>query len=229
MALSVKEALKLMDETTVDIVLTDLMMPEIDGLEFLQIMRERAPHIPVIVITGYATISTALQATKLGAFDYVAKPFTRSELLAVVDRAAQLVRAAKKRQTETTAASADSMSPEAAQSADVTIGEYGWKQLRDDGTIALGVERRFIEAVGRIQNIFLPAVGDELRQGSVYLRLFSSDLRSHTILSPLSGMVVEVNQKYLDHPETLTESSEPEWLVRLQPSKFEFEAGELGL
>lgn len=227
--LSVREALKLMDETTVDIVLTDLMMPESDGLEFLQIMKERAPHTPVIVITGYATISTALQATNLGAFDYVAKPFTRSELLSVVDRAAQLVRAAKQRPDDTAANAGGGGQSAQTPSGERTIGEYGWKQLLDDGTVILGVEKRFIEAVGRIQNIFLPSVGDELRQGSVYLRLFSSDLRSHTVLSPLSGMVVEVNQKYVEHPEVLAASPDSEWLVRLQPSKFEFEVGELGL
>jgi len=228
-ALSAKEGLKLMDENAVDIVLTDLMMPEIDGLELLTLMKTRAPRTPVIMITGYATINTALQATHLGAFDYIAKPFTRSELLSVVNRAAQLVRASAGRTgpepTGTVGSPSDLADPRTAGG----VGEYGWKRLEDDGTVVLGVKRSFVESVGRIQNIFLPAQGDEVRQGGVYLRIFSADLRSHTVLSPLSGAVMEVNERVVGRPQALAESPEEEWLVRLKPSKFEFEMKELGL
>lgn len=228
-ALSAREALKMMDENQVDIVLTDLMMPEIDGLELLKLMRTKAPRTPVIMITGYATINTALQATYLGVFDYIAKPFTRSELLSVVNRAVQLVRAT----TERTNLAPSDPGESPAQLSDPqnkrTVGEYGWKRLEDDGTVVLGIERSFVESVGRIQNIFLPARGDEIRQGGVYLRIFSADLRSHTVLSPLSGIVVDVNQSHGGQPQALAERAEDEWLVRLKPSKFEFEIKELGL
>lgn len=226
--LSVAEALEVMDDNQVDIILTDLMMPEIDGLEFLSMMKERSPHTPVIMITGYATISTALEATNLGAFDYIAKPFTRSELLTVVDRAAELVRAAEARATGDGADEQPPHETAAGRGGGSTAGEYGWKRLEDDGTIVLGVAAEFLAKVGRIQNIFLPSQGDELRQGSVFLRIFSSDLRSHTVLSPFSGIVVEVNDKYVSQPEKLADASSQEWLIKLQPSKFEFEIKELG-
>jgi CheY-like chemotaxis protein len=230
-ALSVREALAIMDSRPVDIILTDLMMPETDGLEFLKMMRERDPNIPVIMITGYATINTALEATNLGAFDYVAKPFTRSELNSVVRRASELVLAARNRKNQPepdqSAAAPDAEDQNGA--ACIDVAEYGWKRLEDDGTVVLGIGRPFLEAVGRIQNVFLPAKGDELRQGSVYVRIFSSDLRSHTVLSPLSGTVLEVNEQCLSDPTDLTTKPECEWLIRLRPSKFEFEAKELGL
>jgi FixJ family two-component response regulator/glycine cleavage system H lipoate-binding protein len=228
-ALSAKEALKLMDENQVDIVLTDLMMPEIDGLDLLKLMRSKAPRTPVIMITGYATINTALQATHLGAFDYIAKPFTRSELLSVINRAVQLVRATDERTNLAPTDGQESLDRIPDRENNQTIGEYGWKRLEDDGTVVLGVERSFVESVGRIQNIFLPAKGDEIRQGGVYLRIFSADLLSHTVLSPLSGMVVDVNESCIGHPQALVERAGEEWLVRLKPSKFEFEIKELGL
>jgi len=59
-------------------------MPDIDGLEFLKLLQQKNKFIIAIMITGYATINTALQAQQLGAFDYLAKPFTRDELLKVV-------------------------------------------------------------------------------------------------------------------------------------------------
>ena len=99
-ALSVEEALGVMDEKKVQIILTDLMMPDIDGLEFLSMMMKKDEDILVIMITGYATINTALQAMQLGAFDYLSKPFTRDELKKVVRRAADLVNASKKNKTE---------------------------------------------------------------------------------------------------------------------------------
>ena len=221
--LSVADALILMDETPVDIVLTDLMMPDTDGLQFLEIMKKRAPHTPVIMITGYATINTALQATNLGAFDYVAKPFTKSELISAIKRAAELVRASNAQNTEREAEATPKTDPLA------TSGEYGWNKLDDDGTVLLGAKRSFLEAVGRIQNIFLPTKGDKLRLGSIYLRIFSADLRSHTVLSPFSGEVIEVNDKCLTEPVSLAECLEKEWLVRLKPSKLELEISELGL
>jgi CheY-like chemotaxis protein/glycine cleavage system H lipoate-binding protein len=227
-AQSVKEALQLLDSQQVDIILTDLMMPEIDGLEFLKIMKERSPQTPVIMITGYATINTALQATNMGAFDYVAKPFTKSELVSVVQRAAELARASEAR-GEHTPQPVPAASAKTPAAADTETAEYGWNRLENDGTVVLGVERRFLEAVGEIQNVFLPAKGDELRQGSVYVRIFSSDLRSFTVLSPLSGTVIDVNEECLVNPIDLTQKPECDWLVRLRPSKFEFEVKELGL
>jgi glycine cleavage system H protein len=96
--------------------------------------------------------------------------------------------------------------------------------------VLLGVKKSFLEPIGKIQNVFLPAIGDELRQGSVYIRIFSSDMRSHTVLSPLSGEVVDVNKKVIEDPNTILKDPHGEgWLIRLKPSKFEFEIKELGL
>ncbi len=86
--LTAREALDRFKSDRIDIVLTDLMMPEMDGLELMAELKQDHPNTPVIMITGYATIDSARQANQLGAFDYLAKPFTKSELLAVLKRAA---------------------------------------------------------------------------------------------------------------------------------------------
>jgi len=70
-----------------DTVITDLKMPEMDGLELLQRIRNQKPHIPVIMITAHGTIDTAVEAMKRGAFDYVTKPFNQDEFLKTLDRA----------------------------------------------------------------------------------------------------------------------------------------------
>ena len=82
-----KRGLELLQEQEFHIVLTDLMMPGIDGFAVLDWIRENQPHVQVIVITGFATVTKAVTAMKQGAFDFVGKPFTPDYIRVVIDRA----------------------------------------------------------------------------------------------------------------------------------------------
>jgi len=86
-AFSGEEGLKKVDEGKYDIVITDLMMPGIDGMEVLKRLIAERPEITVIMFTGFATVETTREALKLGAFDYIPKPFTPPELRDVVNNA----------------------------------------------------------------------------------------------------------------------------------------------
>jgi len=86
-ALNGYDALKLMDAEPFDIVITDLKMSSLGGMEVLRRVKEAYPDTKVIVITGYATVSSAVEVMKMGAFDYLPKPFTPQELRAVVQQA----------------------------------------------------------------------------------------------------------------------------------------------
>jgi two-component system NtrC family response regulator len=81
------EALRRMEETAYDVVFTDLKMAEMGGLEVLRFIRERDPDIVVVVITGYATVASAVETMKTGAFDYLPKPFTPAEFRGVLSKA----------------------------------------------------------------------------------------------------------------------------------------------
>jgi len=81
------EALQKIAETPCDLILLDIMMPKMDGLEVLRRVKESSPDIEVIVFTGLAQVDTAVTCMKLGAFDYLAKPFTPEELKLAVARA----------------------------------------------------------------------------------------------------------------------------------------------
>ena len=81
------EALRKVEENRYDLVILDIMMPKIDGLEVLRRLREGHPDVDVIMITGLSQIETAVKAMKLGAFDYLPKPFDPDELKLVVHRA----------------------------------------------------------------------------------------------------------------------------------------------
>ncbi len=81
-----REGLKLLSKKPFDLVLTDLRMPDMDGIEVLKRVKEGWPDIEVIIITGYGTVKSAIEAIRYGAYDYVEKPFSPEELLNVVRR-----------------------------------------------------------------------------------------------------------------------------------------------
>lgn len=84
-----EEALKLLEKTSVDLVLADIRMPKVDGLKFLKLLRRRGLKLPIIMITAYASLDSAVEAKKEGAFDYVSKPFKLDELRTLVNKALQ--------------------------------------------------------------------------------------------------------------------------------------------
>jgi len=83
-----KKALQRVEEKIFDIVVTDIRMEDIDGIEVLEKVKSRSDHTKVIMITGYATVEVAREALGKGAFDFIAKPFKPNDLREVVFRAA---------------------------------------------------------------------------------------------------------------------------------------------
>ncbi|MEK7271763.1 MAG: response regulator, partial [Nitrospirota bacterium] len=80
-ASSGKEALELLENEPFNLVLLDLKMPDMDGIEVLKKIKDTWPDTKVVMITGYSTVETAVKTLKLGAFSYLEKPFTPDTLL----------------------------------------------------------------------------------------------------------------------------------------------------
>jgi DNA-binding NtrC family response regulator len=85
-ASTTEQALEILEQSSIDVIITDLRVPQIGGLELLKRVRESHPHIAVIVLTQFGTIESAVEATRIGAADYVTKPFHVSELRTKLDR-----------------------------------------------------------------------------------------------------------------------------------------------
>ncbi|MBW1735547.1 MAG: response regulator [Deltaproteobacteria bacterium] len=75
------DALKVLDEHRIDVVILDVKMPGLDGVEVLRKIKQRFPLVEVVMLTGHATVESAVEGMRLGAFDYVTKPCDVSQLL----------------------------------------------------------------------------------------------------------------------------------------------------
>ena len=84
-----RKALERFDEKNFDIVVTDIRMDNVDGIEVLEHITAQSKRTKVIMITGYATVEVAREALAKGAFDFIAKPFKPNDLRAIIERAAQ--------------------------------------------------------------------------------------------------------------------------------------------
>src|SRR5690349_9511371 len=81
-----ESGLKLLRENAVDLVVTDLKLPGMDGLEFLQAIKRQNAALPVVVMTAFGSVETAVEAMKAGASDYVLKPFSLAEMRIVIHK-----------------------------------------------------------------------------------------------------------------------------------------------
>jgi DNA-binding NtrC family response regulator len=85
------EGMALLNKDAFDIVITDLRLPGADGLSLLQVCKQRSPRTEVIVITAHGSVDSAVEAMKLGAYDYITKPFSMDELLLIVERVSKVL------------------------------------------------------------------------------------------------------------------------------------------
>ena len=216
-----QEGLDKMKKTKYDAVITDLMMPELNGIEMLFAMKERRINIPTIMITGYPTIKTAIQALRLGAMDYIPKPFTRQELLSPLNRALRRGAGENAQQDEESDREGQSEKEEAS----VTPGEcfflpdHSWALYNQDGTVEVGVEAGFLDSIPDIDEIETTMENDLVEQGYPGFKIKAAG-EVHGVFMPLSGRVVGVNEEVVSNPSALNEKK---WILRIVPSQLNIE------
>jgi two-component system, NtrC family, response regulator len=90
-----QEALAVLEHSDVDLVLTDMKMPKMDGIELLQRIKQNDPELPVIMMTAYGTVEKAVEAMQKGAYNYILKPFDNEQLILYADKAVAMYRVVK--------------------------------------------------------------------------------------------------------------------------------------
>jgi CheY-like chemotaxis protein/glycine cleavage system H lipoate-binding protein len=216
-AFSSLDALEILTQRSVDLILSDLMMPEMDGLSFLRAMHENGVKTPTIMVTGYPTIQSALQSLHQGAWDYLPKPFTRKELLDSVNRA--IKRSQKgdvpefRELNKPAAKDLETKSP-------LILPGHSWVFFNREGQAEIGVRQSFLASISVVQKIRAPEPGDSVEQGLPGLRLICKD-GEHRVFMPLGGRVLELNQKLISEPQGMKNT---DWVVRILPYRPEEES-----
>ncbi len=212
-------ALRCLDEKKFRLVLCDIMMPELDGFQFLDELARRGIHTPVVMMTGYSTMENAVKSlTTTGAVDYIPKPFTADELLTVIRRSFRcgtLLDADESASLPRTS----SMSYVSCPANYYKLGYVSWVLMEDEGTARIGVSDLFIKAAEGISEFELSAPGEDLEQGIPCAIATSPDGSTHEIMCPMSGKILEVNADAQSNPSLVEKDPYFRgWLYRILPS-----------
>jgi len=217
-----REALGLVQKNKYDFVFTDLKMPEMDGLDVVKGVKHFSPESDVIVITGYASIESAVNAMKYGALDYVQKPFTEDELVEFTKKC--LIRRQdhqQKQLSSTVRVVTTDRAPahEFGLPGGVFISAgHVWANVTIPGMVRLGLDDFARKMIGRIDAIELPAKGATIKMGD---RLFGvrQGEREAIFHAPISGTVQALNA---DLPQNLdwleSHPYEKGWVCSLKPA-----------
>ncbi|MFH1314327.1 MAG: response regulator [Candidatus Eisenbacteria bacterium] len=209
MALSGEEALEKQARSPYDVVITDLMMPGLSGMDLLRTVTRDRPETKVIMITGYPSIKSAVEATKLGAFDYIPKPFTPDELRSLVSRAIK-----SKRYHET-----QKITPPPGI---YCMPENSWAAVEENHRVRIGVHHLFLRTIDRVISIELPEVGATRYQGEVCARLHDSRGHVHKLWAPVCGVVTAINdQSGADYSSLIKDPYAEGWLFVVAPTDLE--------
>lgn len=228
------EALGLVRKNPYDFVFTDFKMPDMDGVEVTKAVKHLRPDVDVVMITGYASIESAVETMKQGAMDYVQKPFEEDELVALVDKLVIRRQARREKETEP---SVHLVTPkvgvsESPHEVNVPSGVFvsdahAWVSVHMNGLARVGIDDFTQKTIGRIEAVQLPEKGREVRKGET---LFTLGHGAHRLAvpSPVSGRVASVNAELRDRPELIKlKPYELGWVCSLDPSNLNVDLKDL--
>lgn len=225
-----KEALGLIQTHSYDFVFTDLKMPEMDGLEVTKAVKHLRPDIDVVIITGFATVETAVECMKFGAMDYVQKPFTEDELLEFVkkllikreDRISKTLK--PKVHITHLKETISAKTPEFQIPGGVFISDgHCWANIGEEGSVKVGIDDFAKKIIGKIDSIGLPNLGMVVKKGQSLFTVKQGN-RSISFKSPVSGKVKEINKFINEELDSLNISPyDVNWICEIDADELDSE------
>jgi len=198
-ALSGREALKKVEEDNYDVLIADWKMPEIDGMEVLRIVKKNHPDIVLIMMTGYPSVPSAVQAMRLGVSNYVPKPFSPEILNEALDKALEEREAQRKEL--------------------FYYQNFIWAKLQDNGSLRVGVNNLFRERIGDILYVDLPFNRTKTEQERLWIRILASDKQVHKLCAPIRGRVIKTNYEINFNTDLINKDPFGRgWIAEIQPS-----------
>jgi glycine cleavage system H lipoate-binding protein len=195
-------------------VFTDLKMPEMDGVEVCKAVRHLRPDIDVIIITGYASVESAVETMKFGAMDYIQKPFTEDELIGMV-RKFVIRRENRLQQQQKPRVRITNFTESNAIAGNVEFGIPGgvfvsrghcWAGLDPSGNVYVGIDDFARKAIGDIDAVEMPETGATFEKGQKLFSVVRGN-RKIPFLSPVGGKVINCNEALVKDARRLQDTS----------------------
>lgn len=198
-------------------ILLDIKMPTMDGIQFLEQLRSKKPDVPVILMTGYPSVPSAVSAIRLGAAAFVTKPFTPEEITEAVRKYARKLGAESKTTGHTVS---DGWAP-AAEPA--RFWHESWYRLGKDNSARVGA--MLMRSDKAVESIRIPGIGEVVYQGLPMASLKMADGSEVVIPAPISGLVEAVNDDLAKNPAAvLTDPCGAGWIAGVCPTRLDDEA-----
>jgi glycine cleavage system H lipoate-binding protein/CheY-like chemotaxis protein len=215
MALSGEEALQKESHKHYDLIIADLMMPGISGMDLLRKIKDSRPEVMFIMITGYPSIKTAVQSIKLGAMDYLPKPFTPNDLRSIVKRAL----ARKDLLREEVQVTEEKIKVPGGL---FMIPENSWVRVEGDGNVRVGFHHMLLRTIGEISDIEYPKINETRYQGEACLRVIDHEKQIHRLWAPVTGKIITINDLIMGNSDLL--NSDPYgrgWVLVMTPTRLD--------
>ncbi len=218
------EALKKIDANNYKIIVCDIMMPEMDGFEFLDQLHDKKLDIPVIMTTGFSTMENAVKSLYKGAIDFIPKPFTVDEILNSIIRGLKYLEIQERIKSLKEKNDNSTIVYVTCPSKYFRLGYSSWIAIENSGSALVGVTDLFLKTISIINKAETFKIDDEVVQGSPMAFISTNDELTHTLLSPITGRIIEINQKLENNISIIEKDPYFEgWFYRIIPSDFEYE------
>jgi len=225
-ALNGDVALSKLQRNTYKLIISDLMLPRISGLDLIQAIKKDHPCVSLVVITGYATLEKALQSFKMGSFDFIPKPFDTETFLAVISRGLNFSKLMQMRGPEQRdfVPIPDTLSMGNSTDIIYCLGCHAQAKLQEDGTALIGVGETFPNMVDHLSELEIVASNNEIIQGKCCAQFLTRDGLINMFWAPLSGKIEAYNEELQKNINLIdTDPYDKGWIFRIIPSNPEEE------
>lgn len=228
------EALGLVRKNHYDFLFTDFKMPDMDGVEVTKAVKHLRPDVDVIMITGYASIESAVETMKHGAMDYVQKPFAEDELVDLVNKLVIRRQARLEKETEPAIRLVTPSVRESESTHEVNVPAgvfvstaHAWVGVHMNGLVRMGIDDFTQKTIGRIDSVEMPSSGAQIRKGETLFTLRHGEHRL-AVPSPVSGRVTGINAELRERPELIKlKPYQLGWICTVDPTNLNHDLGDL--
>lgn len=225
---NVKDALAKIENLRYKLIITDIMMPDVDGFELLRIVNKRKLNTPVVVTTGFSTLENAVTALYEGAIGFIPKPFSIEEMTSIIKRGMSYGEIFTRGQEDAIRGKESSLDFIPCPPKYHRMGFDSWMYESGEGVLTIGLTDLFLKSIGMIKEVEFMHIEETIYQGGNCLKVTDSEDYIHQLLSPVSGKIIDINEKLVVNQSLLEKDPYFNgWVYKMIPSDYENEIEKL--